>query len=232
MNQPYMLGGVLPGNAHFDEGAATVFHGYDYSHSLSSEQVHARILLPRPVRILSLRPTEQPLAARVDPLGIMHRKRFPCVHVLRYTTGDLSKVQFYPHELEPGRGIHTIKGVKDPDDRLKQFKNIHIVAEPDGDAALDREHPAMGMEKIAELIEGLQGALAMDPLKVTKPSAEEGDFKKLGFVAIELLTLKEVLNLMEKAGKTWRNGDPFKPGDESEPVNFPPFSCDPVILRP
>lgn len=231
LKKPYLLGGVLAGKAGFDDDVTAVFRGHDYSPGLSEADVYARILLPRPMQILSIRPTKDPLAAAVDPLGLINGKRMPCVHILRYATTDITKVRLFDHEAEEGKMTHSVDGVLDAAQNLKLFKNIHIISEPETPGAVDSMHPIMGMDKVTGLIQGLQGSVVMDRNSRTKAEAHTGDLTSLGIAGIETFTLAEIQTVLLVAGLEWRNGKQFLPDNIPVGVDDPPFSCIPPVAR-
>src|SRR5215470_10185429 len=67
LSQPYALAGVTPGKANFDLDINFFIGDYDYDTTAGPDRVYARIVLPYPKEIVSLRPTKFPLVVALDP---------------------------------------------------------------------------------------------------------------------------------------------------------------------
>lgn len=222
--QPYMLGGVVVGNAGFDKNEAVVFEGLNYAENLSMEDVYARILLPRPLKLLSLRKMTKPFESRIDPLGLFHDKQFPRMHIFVYETSDMSKVHFFPHE-RAGVGIQP----------EEQLRNLHIISEPETEYETengDRNHVIAAAEKTIGLIEGLQGAVSITSAAAAEPPSSElgAMLKEFGIAAIETRSLRELNRALLKAGQSWIKGEPMSPSRGGEMVGARQL-CAPIVLR-
>src|SRR6202042_1150422 len=97
-NRPYVLTGVSAESGGFRRDVNPVLTGFDYSAGLTQGDVFARLVLPRPHEILSLRATKNPIVAN-DPFGFVNGKNFPGIHVIRYASADLTQVQLGNHVL-------------------------------------------------------------------------------------------------------------------------------------
>jgi hypothetical protein len=119
LRSPYFLSGVVGGNARLDDQQNIVFQKHTCDALAPPEDVYARIVLPIPMEILSLRPTEQAYQADVDPQGLMNNRTTCGVQVLRYFAPDLAQVRLDGHTAK--LGAHPPTGPK--------FVNLHIISE-------------------------------------------------------------------------------------------------------
>jgi len=216
LSSPYHLSGVTGRDASFDTAKNIVFEGQDYDHAASQDDVYARILLPVPVEIVSMRPTQDPLIADFDPGNLVNNKN-PCgVQVLRYKAANLDAVQLVPHSAELGLNRGNV------------FLNLHIIAEPDRD--LDVDHVRNGFEMALALLPGLS-----DPLifieNYSTLSQERNDDKVRGYAAIETLTVRERAHMQALAGLDWRDGNKHLGVVDDGLVDQPPFDCLPVMSK-
>src|SRR6266567_4396166 len=69
---PYFLDGVTAGAKEFDDDKNIVFEDQDFDRTASLDLVYARIVLPKPAEIVSLRPTRDALQADFDPDGVIN----------------------------------------------------------------------------------------------------------------------------------------------------------------
>lgn len=220
---PYVVTGLKGGQASFGAAAnAPVLKGFDYDHRATEAEVYARIVLPRPdLDILSFRRKRGPLKATVDPLGLFHDKTPFAIHVLRYSSSDLTQVKMLGHIVTPAP--HTIPGVLNADGSMKEFINLHLVAEPDHEP--DGDHVISGFDRTIALLPALRGALKLDPGSVEGLLPEEGDFKVKGFTKHELLTAPEVNSALLRIGQRLREGGALG----GQFIGTAPLECDPVL---
>jgi len=225
IDQPYILCGVTPGDGCFSSGGL-LFDGYD-SDATAAGRVFARIVLPRPKEVLSLRPTIDPLGCERDALNLVSGQRPLCVHILRYDSPDLMRVHLFDHDQPDDLPPHDMETVFDPDTgKLKQFINLHIVAEPDRDDMPG--HVANGMTELMKLVSGLNGTVLLDAKKTTSLRIPGDDYRAKGFHPYETFNLIETAVLLVQAGRSWRKGKPIFPVPP-QPVTRPPLSCLPAV---
>jgi hypothetical protein len=221
MEEPYVLRGVKLEGAGF---ATIPFSGFPYRGNITQADVWARVVVPRPFAVHSLRPTAFGVSAE-DPWGLVDKKNFDIMHVLRYHADDLRAVHLARHSLPnvDDPGIQVIDG--------KSYKNIHIVSEPEmQDAGM--HHPIRGFEKLMNLFEGLQGTIALTDIQPTTIEDLESTAMpdgSLGFSRVELITYTEQRNLMIRAGRAWRLDATAGVSADALLVDSPPNQCLPGV---
>jgi hypothetical protein len=215
IRSPYFLRGVLPGSAAFDDKANIVFTRQGFNAMAPQEDVHSRIVLPKPASIISLRPTQDPYKADVDPQKLMDGRTTCGVQVLRYFAPDLDEVTLDRHP--------AILNTHPPDD--PKFLNLHIISEEDFESNTD--HPRRGFDRTLHLIPGLRGTIHISNSTVLTPA--EDDHKAEGFSVLETYDTRERMSILAQAGLDWREGKPNLPGADF--VNEPPFDCVPLYVR-
>jgi hypothetical protein len=215
LRSPYFLSGVVGGNARLDDQQNIVFQKHTCDALAPPEDVYARIVLPIPMEILSLRPTEQAYQADVDPQGLMNNRTTCGVQVLRYFAPDLAQVRLDGHTAK--LGAHPPTGPK--------FVNLHIISEEDFVATAD--HPRQGFDRTLHLIPGLRGTIHFS--NSTRLKSEPDNHRAQGFHAIETFDTRERIQFLLQAGLDWREDTPNLPGTAL--VVEPPFDCVPLYCR-
>ena len=219
IGEPYVLRGVELGAEGFP---SLPFGGYRYRSNITQDDVWARVVVPRPFKLYSLRPTAFGVSAE-DPWGLVDDKNFDIMHVLQYKAEDLRAVHLARHSVPnvDDPGIHTMDG--------HSFLNIHIVSEPEVQGA-SMHHPIHGFQKLMDLFEGLQGTIALTDRQPTtiedlETTAMPGGPDPLGFSRLELITYTEQRNLMIRAGRHWRIDSTTGPTVNALLVDSPPNQC-------
>jgi hypothetical protein len=222
---PYYLAGVTahPGGDGFSATQNLILKGYFPDHNAGPDDVYARIILPRPRAIVSLRPMKQPIQTVYDPLRLMDGRNTCGVHVLRYDAPDLAKVRLYipggahgsPEPVGPEPEPFGMEG--------KDYVNLHVVSEPEYQS--DGVHSIHGLHRALNLIPPLRGAVQ---LKGETRLEAAGDRRDLGLLGIETFTLSEVSEFLSNEVRAWREGVP--PPRLPKPVDEPPWTCLPLIL--
>src|SRR3974377_1989115 len=88
LSQPYALAGVEAGTGTFNPATNWIIGKFDYDHYAGPDKVYARLLLPYPEAIVSLRPTSQALVAPIDPGGLLTCTQ-PCgLQIFQYAAVD------------------------------------------------------------------------------------------------------------------------------------------------
>ncbi|HLK66711.1 MAG TPA: hypothetical protein VKU19_24920 [Bryobacteraceae bacterium] len=213
MPDPYFLSGVKDGNETFDDKANIVLDGFDYDPQAPG--VYARLVVPKPSEIISLRPTGS-FQTLFDGTSKIHGHTTNSVHVLRYAADDLCKVSLggHPAPLTPFcyHGQH--------------FANLHVISEPDH--SLNAPHTVHGFHALIGLIPKLRTSVELVPgfQTTVKPCTEI--YPDKGFAGIETSTLAELHHCLTETGKRWRWS---QAGEHCNPISAsPPFSCAPLIM--
>lgn len=214
LDKPYGLSGVTPGNSKFDNTKNVVFANQDFDHNAGLDRVYARIVLPYPSEILSLRRTTAPISPTIDPAGLFPSPpvQIPDVQVLRYVADDLSNVFFLPHpgQLSPNRA--------------NTFLNLHIIAEEDHTI---EDQVRDGFESILSLLPGIRTPIVFGDL--TNVVLEKGvDDPERGFSKLELLDLVERNDgLLAPLGATLQDAKakPMLISALAIDIDEPPFDC-------
>ena len=212
---PYHISGITGGSASFDTTKNIVFTGQDFDHFASEDDVYARILLPIPIEIVSLRQTRDALVADFDPGGIVDKKK-PCgVQLLRYKAANLDAVRLVPHAAGLGKNSDNA------------FLNLHIICEEDS-LSQDPNHARNGFESIVALMPGLpEPAIFIENFTVL--TLEKNDDPARGYAAIETLNVTERANMLAQAGLDWRDGNDHLGVVDDGVVDAPPLDCMPVM---
>ena len=211
---PYFLSGVTCGNAKFATNINIVFQGQDFDHSASADDVYARIVIPVPDEIVSLRPTKDVLQADFDPTGLVNGKN-PCgVQILRYNAANLDDVLLLPHQAQLGRNSDNAT------------LNLHIISEPDCTCVQDN-HTRNGFEMALHLLPGVHTPIFIKNL--TTLALEKNNDAARGFCAIETLDVRERAAMLAQAGLDWRDGNNHLGLVDDVLVSAPPFDCLPVM---
>jgi hypothetical protein len=212
---PYFLNGVTGGDDGFDHKKNIVFDDQDFNHSASQDDVFARIVLPVPIEIVSLRPTRQALQADFDSAGVVNGKK-PCgLQILRYNADHLDRVTFTAHDGNLGLNAGN------------HFLNLHIIAEPDCPCVHDTNHARTGFQRALQLLPGVT-----DPIFIknfTTLDLHRDNDTDRGFAAIETLDLRERATMVTKAGLDWRDDKPHKGVVDDVLVEAVPQDCLPII---
>jgi hypothetical protein len=213
LNTPYCLAGVTAGNAKFDTGKNFVIPNQNFDQSAGPDQVYARIVLPYPAEIVSLRPTRDVLHPEIDPAGLFTIQH-PCgVQVLRYFASDITQVSLSPH---PAKLTPNVDG---------KFVNLHIICEED---EYIQYQARSGFERLLALLPGVKTPIIFgDFTTVLVPG---GNDVGRGYSATELLDpIERNQQLLAPIGALLRD-NPAGP----LPVPFiavgdPPFDCWPIM---
>ena len=221
IGEPYVLRGVDLDAAGF---STVPFAGFRYRSNITQDDVWARVVVPRPFKIHSLRPTAFGVSAE-DPWGLVDAKNFDIMHVMQYHSKDLRAVHFARHSTPnvDDPGIHAIGG--------KSYLNIHVVSEPEIQGS-GMHHPIRGFQKLMNLFEGLQGTIALtdnQPTTIEDLESTAMPGGSLGFSRVELITYTEQRNLVVRAGRHWRADATAGVGLDALLVDSPPNQCLPGI---
>jgi hypothetical protein len=203
LDNPYLLDDVTGGDAQFDEKANIVFKNQDYDHDAGLDKVYARIVLPKPVEIISLRPTSDPFNAYVDASGLVNGRKTRGLQILRYQADFNKEVVLRPHGAR--LATHTIDG--------KEFLNLHIIAEDDA-FVTEPEHSLYGYQQTLQLLPGLKGKIFIT--NITTNTSEIGDpqaadFPSKGFSVYETLDLVERAETLDQLAQHLRMMTPAIP---------------------
>ena len=214
ISTPYFLDGVTGGDASFDTSNNIVFDDKDFNHRAPASEVYARLVLPIPIEIVSLRPTEDALEADYDPDGVVDGKN-PCgVQILRYHADDLDAVALPPHEATLGKN----KG--------GTVLNLHIISEPDSEM-VHEDHVRNGFERTLHLLRGVDTPIFIRNL--TALSLLKTDDTTRGFAAIETLDVRERALMLALAGIDWRDRKSHTGLPDDVLADVPPQDCMPII---
>jgi hypothetical protein len=215
LHRPYALTGVSGGDATFDNTKNVVFQNQDFDHDAGPDKVYARIVLPYPAEIRSLRPPVDPIVPVFDPGELFTVYKPADIQVLRYFAADLTKVALFPHTGKLGANP------------ANTFVNLHIIAEEDheiDDQARD------GFDAILALLPGITTSVIFDGLKIGLES-DPGDLAA-GYSSVELLDLAERnKSLLSPLGSILQsaNAESKALGEVFIDIDEPPFDCWAII---
>ncbi len=217
LGEPYVLRGVDLGGAGF---SAIPFEDYPYRSDIGPDAVWARVVVPRPFKIHSLRPTAFGVSAE-DPWGLVDKKNFDIMHVMQFHAKDLRAVHLARHTTPnvDDPGIHVVGDTS--------YLNIHVVSEPEIQGS-SMHHPIRGFQMLMNLFEGLQGTIALtdrQPTTIEDLESTAMPTGALGFSRIELITYTEQRNLVVRAGRHWRLDSTAGVALEALLVDSPPNQC-------
>jgi hypothetical protein len=212
--KPYQLFGVERhpvDPAIFPRDVNIVLRGYPTDEFATPEDLHARILLPPPHAITSLRPMVDGFEAEQDAFDLVDGNKTCGVQVLHYRSPDIQKVYLSGHpNLVPF-----------PEGAPK-YANLHVVSEPE--AAFSQHHVQQGFDRLINLMPSLRGAI-----KITKASGlrqPQGDPDK-GIAHLETYTLPEASDFLRHAWALWRVGSDVPPPTIGA---WPDEACTPLIV--
>lgn len=218
VNDPYFLANVTGGAAVFDPTANVVFPHQNYKTSAGPDEVYARIVLPVPAQIVSLRPAATPIIPDIDP-GNLFTVQTPCgVQLLRYRARldplgnpDFADVALANHSAELVLNANS------------QCLNLHIFNEEDHN--VPQEHAGYGFQKILQLLPNLSTPILVS--KFTALSEEIVDHPEWGLAALETADLQERAKTMKQVGLDLR-AHPGAAINLILPVSDPPNDCYPA----
>jgi hypothetical protein len=222
LDHPYLLDDVTGGDERFDTDKNIVFENQDYDRDAGLDKVYARIILPTPIEILSLRPTNEPYNAYVDASGVVNGRTTSGLQILRYAADFDKEVKIRPHGAR--LQTHSIDG--------KEFLNLHIIAEDDA-FVTDPEHSLDGFQKTLQLLPGLRGRIFITNTTSNTSAALDpraAEFLSKGFNIFETLDLVERAETLIQVGENLRLGIPALP-EPGTAAQEPPQDCDPFITN-
>jgi hypothetical protein len=212
---PYFLRGITGGNFRFQNDLNIIF-GADYDHAASADDVYARIVLPTPVEIVSLRPTHHALDADVDPNRLVTGKQ-PCgLQILRYQAVDLNLAASDTVSLIPHPALLVAHPPQAP-----AFLNLHIFNEEDHE--VPDGHAINGFDRTLQLLPSLRGAIHLRA-DTRLELLQRDTFRTWGFTDIETLDTRERQQILGQAGYLWRDGN-AAPSRVIAGVNGSPQDC-------
>jgi hypothetical protein len=217
---PYYLTGVKGGDAFLDPTKNIVFPDQNYDTHLGSDKVYARIVLPLPMEVVSLRPSLKPIETDVDLTGQVKGKQ-PCgVQVFRYRAIDdnLNQVRFKPHSVKALAPHET--------NNKTPFVNLHIFSEQD--KPVDPKHPVDDASFVFDLLPGVRTKVHItSTYGIETVGDDQNDrLNRLGIFNIETLGLIERQRVLRDAGVAWRQGQKF-PSTDTIPVVTDSTGCGP-----